>query len=66
MVMTKAPPVPVRIGDLGTPQSPALGHGLGEFNTHDVCSIPDVDFIFPDLWPEEYAETKAKLGRKKS
>jgi hypothetical protein len=25
-----------------------------------------VDFIFPDLSPEEYAETKAKPGRKKS
>jgi hypothetical protein len=33
---------------------------------NSIEAKPGVDFVFPDLSPEEYAEAKAKLSRKKS
>jgi hypothetical protein len=47
-------------------QDPLVTEYTNEQMVKRMEANPGVDFIFPDLSPEEYAETKAKLGRKKS
>jgi hypothetical protein len=51
---------------LGLTQDPLVTEYTNEQMVQRMEANPGVDFIFPDLSPEEYAETKAKLGRKKS
>jgi hypothetical protein len=47
-------------------QDPLVTEYANEQMVKRMEANPGVDFIFPDLSPEEYTETKAKLGRKKS
>jgi hypothetical protein len=47
-------------------QDPLLTEYTNEQIVKRMEANPGIDFIFPDLSPEAYAETKAKLGRKKS